>query len=251
MTMANSPSTVRRGPTPQVVFGLLIVVLGVLFTLDNLEVIEAREYLRFWPAGLVLVGLTKIYHARSAGHGWISGLIFIGVGMWMLLNGILYFTINVRDVLPLVLVALGGYMVWRGFGGPRQRIGPALSDGHSSFSAFAIMGGVSRRSSSQTFRGADLTAVMGGCEIDLRQASIAPGTEAAIEVFAFWGGIDIKVPDDWTVVTRAMPLMGGVEDKTRAPQGAPLKRLVVRGVVIMGGVSIKNRGDRLDEKPVA
>ena len=39
------------------------------------------------------------------------------------------------------------------------------------------MGGVSRRSNSQAFRGADLTAVMGGCEIDLRQASIAPGTK--------------------------------------------------------------------------
>ena len=39
-------------------------------------------------------------------------------------------------------------------------------------------------------------------------------------MFAFWGGIEIKVPEDWTVVTRVMPLMGGVEDKTRAPPGA-------------------------------
>lgn len=246
-----SSYTARRGPTAQVVFGLMIVILGVLFTLDNLEVLDARDYLRYWPAGLVAVGLLKLYHARSLGQGWVSGLIFIGVGAWMLLNGILYFTIDARAVLPLLLVGLGGYMVWRGFGGQRRRSGDPSADGQSSFSAFAIMGGVSRRSSSQTFVGADLTAVMGGCEIDLRQASIAPGTEAAIEVFAFWGGIDIKVPDDWTVVTRAMPLMGGVEDKTRAPLGGPVKRLVVRGVVIMGGVSIKNRGDRLEQQPVA
>ena len=57
------------------------------------------------------------------------------------------------------------------------------------------MGGVIRRSNSQTFEGADLTAVMGGCEIDLRQASMAPGGEAVIDVFAFWGGIDVKVPE--------------------------------------------------------
>lgn len=246
-----SSYTARRGPTAQVVFGLMIVILGVLFTLDNFEVLDARDYLRYWPAGLVAVGLLKLYHARSLGQGWVSGLIFIGVGAWMLLNGILYFTIDARAVLPLMLVGLGGYMVWRGFGGQRRRSMDPSADGQSSFSAFAIMGGVSRRSSSQTFLGADLTAVMGGCEIDLRQASIAPGTEAAIEVFAFWGGIDIKVPDDWTVVTRAMPLMGGVEDKTRAPLGGPVKRLVVRGVVIMGGVSIKNRGDRLEQQPVA
>ena len=42
----------RRGPTAQVVFGLLIVVVGILFTLDNLGLIDARDYLRFWPAGL-------------------------------------------------------------------------------------------------------------------------------------------------------------------------------------------------------
>lgn len=229
--------TRRRGPTSQVVFGIMIVILGVLFTLDNLDVLHAGDFLRYWPAGLVAVGLLKIYHATRDGHGWFGGLAFIVVGAWMLLNGVLYFRVSVRDLFPLLLVLLGTYMVWRGFGGQRRERG---SDGHSSFSALAIMGGVARRSSSQAFKGADLTAVMGGCEIDLRQASIAPGTEAIIDVFAFWGGIDIKVPEDWTVVTRAMPLMGGVEDKSRAPQGAASKRLIIRGIVVMGGVVIKN-----------
>lgn len=236
MTMPTTPSA-RRGPTAQVVFGLMIVIAGVLFTLDNLDLLDARDYLRYWPAGLVAIGLLKIYHARGAGHGWFGGLLFIGVGVWMLLNGILYFTISVRDLLPLLLVALGGYMVWRGFGGQSR---PTSADGQSSFSALAIMGGVARRSSSQAFIGADLTAVMGACEIDLSQASIAPGSEAVIDVFALWGGIEIKVPEDWTVVINAMPLMGGVEDKTRAPQSGPVKRLVLRGVVVMGGVAIKH-----------
>ena len=48
------------------------------------------------------------------------------------------------------------------------------------------------------FRGADLIAVMGGCEIDLRQAAI--NGEAVIDVFCMWGGIEIRVPEDWTVV---------------------------------------------------
>ena len=226
-----------RGPTAQVVFGLMIVVVGILFTLDNVGLIDARDYLQFWPAGLVAVGLLKLWHAARDGHGWLGGLIFVVIGTWMLVERIVYFTINARELLPLILVVLGGYMVWRGFGGQRRE---RESDGHSSFSALAIMGGVARRSSSQTFQGADITAVMGGCEIDLRPASIAAGTEAIIDVFAFWGGIDLKVPEDWTVVTRAMPLMGGVEDKTRAPQGPTAKRLVIRGIVIMGGVTVKN-----------
>ena len=248
MTEPTAPPAPRRGPTAQVVFGLLIAVVGVLFTLDNLDVIRAGDYLRFWPSIFVVVGLLKIYYGIREGHGWLGGVIFVAIGSWMLLNGVLYFRINIRQLLPLLLVALGGYMVWRGFGGQRRE---RTSDGHAYFSALAVMGGVARRSSSPAFQGADLTAVMGGCEIDLRQASIAPGTEAVIDIFAFWGGIDIKVPDDWTVITRAMPLMGGVEDKTRAPQGTPVKRLIIRGLVVMGGVVVKNRGDRLEQQTTA
>jgi len=244
MTSLPPPAARRRGPTVQMIFGLMIVALGVIFTLDNLEIIDARDYLRFWPAGLVAIGVLKLWQASKDGHGWFGGLFFVGIGAWMLIEQVVYITVDVRDILPLFLVFIGGYMVWRGFGGPRRERGS--NDGHSSFSGLAIMGGVSRRSNSQTFRGADLTAVMGGCEIDLRQASIEPGTEAVIDVFALWGGIEIKVPDDWTVVTRVTPLMGGVEDKTRVPQAAD-KRLVVNGFVVMGGVVVKNWSGR-DER---
>jgi hypothetical protein len=51
--------------------------------------------------------------------------------------------------------------------------------------------------------------------------------------------MDVKVPEDWTVVTKAIPLMGGIDDKTRPPQNAD-KVLVISGMVIMGGVAIKN-----------
>jgi predicted membrane protein len=238
----------RRGPTSQVLVGLMVVAVGVLFTLDNLDILDASEYLRFWPVAFVLIGGLKLWHASRDGHGWFGGLFFVAVGAWMLLENVVYITINARDLLPLFLVFIGGYMVWRGFGGARR--GGRPSDGHSRFSALAIMGGVVRRSNSQTFEGADLTAIMGGCEIDLRQASIAPGTEAVIDVFAFWGGIDIKVPEDWVVVTRAIPLMGGIEDKTYLPNPplTPEKRLVISGIVIMGGVVVKNSSHRGEER---
>lgn len=227
----------RRGPTAQAVFGLMVIIVGVLFTLDNLDILDARDYLQYWPAGLVVAGLLKLWQAARDGRGWFGGLFFVVLGTWMLIERIVYFTINARELLPLMLVFFGGYMVWRGFGGQRRE---RDSDGQSSFSGFAVMGGVTRRSNAQAFQGADLTAVMGGCEIDLRQASIAPGSEAVIDVFAFWGGIEIKVPEDWTVYNKVVPIMGGVEDKTRMPQPASNKRLVIRGVVIMGGVAVKN-----------
>jgi hypothetical protein len=63
--------------------------------------------------------------------------------------------------------------------------------------------------------------------------------EAVINVFAFWGGVTIKVPPDWTVILHGTPIMGGFEEKTATPPDDS-KRLIVRGYAIMGGVEVKN-----------
>ncbi|HEX6465088.1 MAG TPA: DUF5668 domain-containing protein [Vicinamibacterales bacterium] len=229
----------------QVVIGLMIVAVGVIFTLDNLGVIYAEDYLRYWPVALVLIGAVKVWQARLDGHGWFSGLLFLGVGSYMLINRIVYIRFDPRQIFPAFLVFLGGYLVWHGVFGRRRTPG---RDGLTRFSALAVMGGGARRSNSQNFEGADLTAIMGGFDVDLRDASIAPNTEAVIDVFTFWGGIDLKVPEDWVVVNRIVPFMGGVDDKTRTPiaTSAAQKRLVVRGIVIMGGINIRNRTRRDD-----
>ena len=112
------------------------------------------------------------------------------------------------------------------------------ADSAATVSGLAILGGVKRGNNSRAFKGGDLTAIMGGCEIDLRQAAI--DGEASIDLFAMWGGIEIRVPEDWTVISRVVPLLGGVEDKTRPPQGATAHRLVLRGFAIMGGIEVKN-----------
>jgi predicted membrane protein len=103
------------------------------------------------------------------------------------------------------------------------------------------MSGIGRTSDAADFRGADLFALMGGCKLDLRQATIA-GNEAVIDVFVMMGGIELRVPETWSIDARVLPLMGGISDERRpsAPAGTETQRLVIRGTVLMGGVEIKN-----------
>jgi predicted membrane protein len=102
-----------------------------------------------------------------------------------------------------------------------------------------VLGGVERTCGSQDFRGGELTAFMGGCVVDLRKADMKVG-EAVIQTFAFWGGIEIKVPEDWTVSLQAFPILGGFDEKTQAPREGPRKVLVIKGFAIMGGVEVRN-----------
>jgi predicted membrane protein len=220
--------------TPQLFIGLIVIVVGGLLTLDNLRVLDAERYFRFWPAGVVALGLIKIWHAREGLSGSFGGFIFLLIGTWLLLEQTAVIQLSFWDMWPTVLVLFGVYLVWQGLSRPAPR---ASGDATAFVSAAAVLGGVSRGNNSSAFRGGDLTAVLGGCELDLRHASI--DGEAVLDVFALWGGIEIRVPEDWTVVSRVMPILGGVDDKTRPPQGATRHRLVLRGFVVMAGVEVK------------
>ena len=221
--------------TPHLVVGVFIIAIGVLVTLDNLGLTDADRYFRYWPVALILIGLHKLAHSRNGMGGAFGGFVITLAGVWLLLEETALVRVSFWDLWPMLLVFFGGYLVWQGATGRQHR---KNLDSTDTVSAFAVLGGVARGNNSRQFHGGDLTAIMGGCELDLRHAAI--NGEATIDVFALWGGIEIRVPEDWTVLARVTPLLGGFEDKTRPPQGLATHRLTLRGAAIMGGIEVKN-----------
>jgi hypothetical protein len=232
----------ERGAVPvKAVLGLLLVALGAIVLGDNLGWIDARDALRaFWPLAFVVVGTTILVQrpGRGAGRGW--GLIWIVAGVWIFAHQRDWIDVRFWDVFwPGVLLLAGGSLLWRSLNAGRSRPAQPGDDGQPYVRAFALMAGNEVRSVAPDFRGADLGAFMGGVVLDLTSSRI-DSQEAIVDVFVMWGGIEIKVPEDWRVTSQVMPLMGAYEDKTRPSSAAVTRRLVVRGVVVMGGVEIKN-----------
>jgi hypothetical protein len=82
-------------------------------------------------------------------------------------------------------------------------------------------------------------AIMGGVVLDLTQARFAEA-ETTINVFAFWGGVDIIVPEDVTVVVSGVGFMGAFDNHTTATPttpGGPVVRIT--GLALMAGVDVK------------
>jgi predicted membrane protein len=79
---------------------------------------------------------------------------------------------------------------------------------------------------------------MGGVDIDLSRSTME-GDRVVVNVFALMGGIVLRIPHDWAVVSNVTALLGGVEDKTRPPS-EPIGTLVLEGSAIMGGIEIKD-----------
>jgi predicted membrane protein len=81
-----------------------------------------------------------------------------------------------------------------------------------------------------------LFALFGGLTVDFRDARI--DHDIMIDASAVFGGIDLMFPPDVRVVTRATPLFGGVDNKTRAPHAANAPTVTVRCLAAFGGVDI-------------
>jgi predicted membrane protein len=221
--------------TGQLVLGVSIAVLGVLFTLDNLHILRAREVLRFWPVALIAIGLVHVSQARSAA-GTVGGGVWILVGVVLLGGRLGLFHANIFSLWPLILVLVGARIVWQTTAGDRVL---DQGDAGATVSAIAVMGGFERRITSHEFRGGEITAFMGGGKLDLRDAMPAGG-QAVINVFAMMGGFEILVPETWRVISEVTPFMGGIEDKSRTSSQPTAPCLVLRGFMMMGGVTIKN-----------
>jgi hypothetical protein len=233
MTITES-SAPRIRLTSQLFAGLLIAALGVLFTLDNLQIIRARDVLRYWPAILIVIGVSQLAQARTIGT-MIGGSIWIVFGAVLLGERLHLITAGLR-FWPLLLVAVGAWIVVRSM----TAAGPSgVADSSARLSALAVLGGVDRRVIAEGFQGADITAFMGGGKLDLREAKIA-GPEAVVDILAVMGGFEIVTPETWHVIVDVVPLMGGYEDKTRHPADPSAPRLRLRGFVMMGGLEVRN-----------
>ena len=102
----------------------------------------------------------------------------------------------------------------------------------------AIMSGSHRRGRFRAVGSINAVSVMGGDDIDLREAEIEGG-ELTINLFAFMGGANIYIPDSIELDVGGFSLMGGNTEigSQRPPRpGAPLIRL--RTYNLMGGATI-------------
>jgi len=240
--------------SPRVIFGLLVVAFGLAMLLDNLDVLNALDLLRFWPVGLLLVGVAYMVQADGRSER-IFGGILTAVGVVFVLEIFFGIEVHIWRWWPLAVVAFGALVVAKAFlpeepaskvqvgvvfgGSSQPGVGSAARAGSQdpTYTELAIFSGIERRVASPAFKRADLTAIMGGIEFDLRQATTDHG-EAVIDVFVTWGGIEITVPPDWAVSNKITAIMGGVEDQSAGTQMSQ-NRLIIKGVVLMGGVTIK------------
>jgi hypothetical protein len=218
---------------------LIVIGIGVLFLLNNLNILYFSEWVRYWPVILIAIGLVKLVDANTP-SGHVAGAILVGVGAVFLVQTLGYLNVRLHDLWPLILIGAGLVMLfnrdsWHGVcRGPRTYA-------HGRMREASVFGGGKRQVNTQDFTGGHIDAVFSGYQIDLRGA-IMTSDSATLKISAVFSGVEIRVPETWSVVMEGHGVFGGFADNTTQPDPRTpgLKRLIVRGDAVFGGVDVKN-----------
>jgi len=142
----------------------------------------------------------------------------------------------------LVIVVVKVIAVLAGLWAVGQVLARRRTAGDDTSDEFAIavyVGGVQRACKATSLRRGSVSVVLGGVDLDLREATLDPGG-ADLDLSATLGGVNVTVPSDWRVVVEDRAMLGGVEalvtDPEKLPDDAPLLR--VEAGARLGGVAI-------------
>ena len=211
----------------RVLVGLGIVVVGVLAALGAVDLVNFNQLVKeWWPVAAIFLGLVMVL-----GCNYLWGIIVAAFGGAMLVRSLGYTDYNVFELFwPAVIIVVGLSILF-------NKGASSFKTDKSHDDVTAILGGISSNNNSADYKGGKATAVMGGVSIDLRKAVIKK--EATLQVMAFWGGVEVKVPEGWIVKNRVNAILGGVEVKVPADTNKDAPVLYLVGDVIMAGVDIK------------
>lgn len=251
-----------------VIGGVILAGIGVVLLLQNLGFPFFQDLERYWPVILILVGVAQASRSMGMGGRVWGGAVF-AIGIIFLLNNFGIIHGNIWRFWPGIFILMGLAMLARSIdrqSSPvsydpvaaaeqakkmgeniRDRIvsdwnarGTTTSRDH--LNEWAVFGGSRRRIDSQDFQGGEAFAMFGGVEIDLRKAG-STREEIVVELNAMFGGIEMRVPETWSVTVQGSGIFGGYEDETmdtRATPDGKQPHLIVNGYAVFGGVSIKN-----------
>lgn len=213
-------------------FGIMLVIIGLAFLVDFTSELDVIEYIKkFWPLVLIIAGL---YHLFKRSGLWFGALALITIGTILQINNLKIIPDDSKKLIwPIIIIMVGIWIIMS----HKKRTGENVPIDDSN-NYFALFSGINTKNESDDFKGGNVTAIFGGVELDLCNATIKD-EKVFIDATAIFGGVEIKVPENWKVNVTGLPIFGGYENKTKNPDESS-HELNIRCLAAFGGVEINN-----------
>lgn len=94
----------------QLVWGVVLVIVGVTFVLRQMDLIEIDGLWHYWPLLIVISGINKMIGYPTARH-FTSGLWQVFLGLWLFAVLDHMFGLTFRNSWPFLIIACGVSMI--------------------------------------------------------------------------------------------------------------------------------------------
>ncbi len=232
--------------------GAIIIAIGLFLLAKSLGFLPYDIDLHhFWPLILIAVGTFRLIFPSSS-NSYFWGTVLVLTGALFQANYLHLISVPIHKMWPLIPIIIGLKIMLRPFFKSDRKYHTAFihcsSDDfmHNNSNATSddtiaialVLSGGNYSFSSQALKGGSISVSLGGCEIDFTKADFEPDM-ITIDVNVLLGGIEMRIPETWSVSYVGNPVLGVFENKTRTVP-APAKKLLIRGSITLAGIEVKN-----------
>lgn len=236
----------KRHMEAKVLAGLFVILFGSLFLMKQSGVVF-EPWVLSWKTIAIAAGIVTLYrHRFKTFFGY--GLIVVGGAF--ILDDYYPQVVDTKLILPILVILFGVMMIGKAtnlFGMRKKKSHHVMFDedidvtSDDYIEASTYFGGVNKNVTSKDFKGANISTVFGGMELNLSKADIQH--PIVIETSTTFGGLKLIVPSNWQVNSEIQAVFGGVEDKRGTPGDHQIdeqKTVTLKGNCVFGGVEIQS-----------
>lgn len=232
--------------------GALIIAIGLFLLAKSLGFLPYDIDLHhFWPLILITIGIFRlIFPGSSDSYFWGSVLILTGV--FFQAHYLHLISVPIQKMWPVIPIIIGFKIMLRPFFKSPKKYHTAYihcssddikctynnATNDDTVAISLVLSGGKYTYNSQHLKGGYISITVAGCEIDFTKADFEPDT-IIFDVNLLLGGIEMRVPETWSVSYAGTPVLGVFDNKT-TPVSVPAKKLIIRGSITLAGIEVRN-----------
>jgi len=216
-------------------WGLLFIVIGTIIALNSLGVTDIDIFFKGWWTLFIILPSIKGLFSKNE-KTWSFIFLLIGVALLLCAQGVISGEIIGKMIFPAILIIVGLSIIFKDVIGENIDNKIKSLNKENAQEYYATFSGQNLKFTDDEFKGANLNAIFGGIDLDLKDANIVQ--DQVISLSAIFGGIDIIVPPNVNVKVKSTSLFGGVDNKIKSyKEGVPT--IYVKAFCLFGGADIK------------
>ncbi len=219
-----------------VLWGLVLVVLGLILGLNALDITDINLFFSGWWTLFIII---PCFIGLFQNKGKLASFIGLCIGIFLLLaaQGIVSFELLFKLLIPAVLIAIGLGIVFNAIfsSAVQKKLKNVDKNGLESYAATFSEQKVDK--TNEEFKGANLDAVFGSVVLDLQKAIIKE--DPVIYTSSIFAGTTILVPNNVNVKVKSTSIFGGVNNKVLTQNKENLPTIYISAFCLFGGADIK------------